>query len=208
MLIKARHHKFFYPLFRYYAVWAIHRHFGRIEISGEFKDRNLPVLLIANHFSWWDGILAMYLNVNVIKRKFHFMMLEQQIRKFSYPNRVGGYSVQKGSRSILESLKYTSELLKNHKNMVLLFPQGKIESVYTTSFRFESGVGRIIANKGGQVQILFAANLINYFSDRRPGLYFYFAEYTGDKFDSSSLQEAYNLFFKDSINENALKSNN
>ena len=208
MLIKARHHKFFYPFFKYYAAWAIRRHFGRIEITGEFKDRNLPVLLIVNHFSWWDGIFAMYLNVNVIKRKFHFMMLEKQIRKFSYPNRVGGYSVQKGSRSILESLKYTSELLENHKNMVLLFPQGKIETIYTTSFKFESGVERILASTVGQVQILFAANLINYFSDPKPGLYIYIAEFVGDRFDSLSLQEAYNLFYADSIKQNALKSNN
>ncbi len=54
------------------------------------------------------------------------MMLEEQLRKRMYLNKSGGYSVRKGSRSILKSLDYTAELLKEKKSLVLMFPQGKI----------------------------------------------------------------------------------
>ena len=91
MIIKARHHFFYYPFFKFYAGWSIHRHFGHVEINGEFKDRNLPVLLLANHFSWWDGIMALYLNVSLLKRKFHFMVMEEQLTKFQIAKRDNYY---------------------------------------------------------------------------------------------------------------------
>ena len=207
MILKARHHFFFYPFFRFYAGWIIHRHFGRVELSGEFRDRKLPILLLANHFSWWDGFFAMYLNVNVIKRKFHFMMLEEQLKKYFFFNKTGGFSIRKNSRNIVESMNYTSELLHDQRNMVLLFPQGRIESVYKDPIRFESGIGHITGKAGDSVQILFMVNLIDYFSSSKPGLYMYMSEYEGSKYDRDSIQEAYNHFFRECITANTLKSN-
>ncbi len=206
MVIKARHHFIVYPFFRFYAGWIIKRHFGRIEQIGVFNDRNLPVLLLANHFSWWDGFFAMVLNVKVLKRKFHFMMLEDQLRKYSFFNRTGGYSIRKKSRSAVETINYTAELLHDHRNMVLLFPQGKIESAYTINFRFETGIGHIIDKAGGEIQIIFMANLIDYFSSRKPGLFMHITEYSYKNRDVNSIQEAYNLFYTGCIAENNLKA--
>jgi 1-acyl-sn-glycerol-3-phosphate acyltransferase len=206
MLLKARHHFLIYPFFRFYAGWIIHRHFGLVKLNNEFDDRGLPVLLLANHVSWWDGFFAMYLNVNVLRRKFHFMMLEEQLRKFSFFNQTGGYSIRKKSRAAVESVKYTTELLRDPGNMVLLFPQGKIESIYKTSFQFESGIGRIIDKTDNEIHVLFMANLIDYFSNRKPGLYIYVSEYHNAKFDAKSIQDAYNIFYMHCISENFLKS--
>lgn len=206
MVIKARHHFIVYPFFRFYAGWIIKRHFGRIEQIGVFNDRNLPVLLLANHFSWWDGFFAMVLNVKILKRKFHFMMLEDQLRKYSFFNRTGGYSIRKKSRSAVETINYTAELLHDRRNMVLLFPQGKIESAYTINFRFEKGIGPIIDKAGCDIQIIFMANLIDYFSSRKPGLYMHITEYSHKNRDVNSIQEAYNLFYARCIAENNLKA--
>ena len=206
MVLKARHHFFIYPFFRFYAGWIIRRHFGRIDIENEFADQNLPILLLVNHFSWWDGFFAMYLNVNLLKRKFHFMMLEEQLKKFSFFNLTGGYSIRKNSKSAVESINYTIELLQDKQNMVLLFPQGKIESVYTADFHFESGIGRIIEKTDGKIQIVFMANLIDYFSNRKPGLYMYISDYHGDNTDIHIIQTEYNLFYSRCLTRNALKA--
>jgi len=195
-----------YPFFRLYAIWIINRHFGRVELENEFEDRDLPVLLLANHVSWWDGFFAMFFNVKVLKRKFHFMMLEEQLMKFSFFNQTGGYSIRKNSREVVESINYSAELLGDFRNMVLLFPQGKIESIYKTSFQFESGIGRIIEKTECKIHILFMANLIDYFSNRKPNLYIYISEYKNDKFDSRSIQDAYNMFYTHCIEENSLKA--
>ena len=130
MIVKARHHIIVYPFFQWYTLHIVSRNFKNVHISGNFHEKGLPILLIANHVSWWDGFWVSYLNLKVFKRKYHFMMLEKQLKCFPVLNKTGGYSIKKGSRTVLESLQYTAELLNDSGNAVLLFPQGKIQSMY------------------------------------------------------------------------------
>jgi len=204
MIIKARHHWFIYPFFKLYAVYRIGRHFNKVLVSGSFQDRDLPVLLISNHISWWDGFWAMYVNVKFLHRKFHFMMLEEQLKRFSFFINTGGYSVKKGSRSVIETLNYTLELLSDKKNMVLLFPQGKITSVYQKSIYFERGIERILKEVNGKVQIMFLANLVDYFSEEKPSLHIYLKEYVLSDFSAQKIEHEYNIFYSSSVSENIL----
>lgn len=206
MIIKANHNFLVFLFFRFYSRWIIRKHFGVIEVESKFREGNLPVLLIANHFSWWDGFIPFYWNNYYLKRKFHFMMLEEQLKKFAFFKRLGGFSVRKNNRSILESVEYAAQLLRDKRNAVLVFPQGRIETSYKTAFNFESGIAKIIRKATLPIQILFMANLVDYFSERKPGLFIYIREYSGEKFDIESIQEAYNLFFSQCISANELKS--
>lgn len=123
------------------------------------------------------------------------MMLENQLRKHWYFNYTGGFSVKKSNRSIIESLKYASEILSDPGNMVLMYPQGRIQSSYTRDFIFEKGINTIIRNLNGGLQIIFMANLTDYFSDRKPGLYMYYQEYQNKDTSAEALQKAYNDFY-------------
>lgn len=195
MILKAKHNFFIYPFFKWYAGFIIKRHYGTVRISGNIKEKNLPVLLISNHISWWDGFWAMYINLNVLHRKFHFMMLEEQLRKYWFFNYTGGFSVNKKSKNIVETLNYTSELLSDNKNMVLIFPQGEIQSMHNQQIQFEIGLERILKNKENAVRVIFLINLVDYFSTRKPGIYFHIQEYVDGAFDLKSIQESYNLFY-------------
>jgi 1-acyl-sn-glycerol-3-phosphate acyltransferase len=199
MILKAKHNFIIYPFLKWYAGLIIKRHYSAVHIFGDLKDTNKPVLLIANHISWWDGFWADYVNQNVFHRKFHFMMLEEQLRKYWFFNYSGGYSVSKKSKSIVETLNYTSELLNDPKNMVLVFPQGEIQSMHNQNIQFEKGLERILRNQGNAVQVVFLANMIDYFSNRKPGIYFHLQEYTNGTFDIKSIQDSYNLFYAQSV---------
>ncbi|MBN1180963.1 MAG: 1-acyl-sn-glycerol-3-phosphate acyltransferase [Bacteroidales bacterium] len=202
MILKARHHFFIYPFFIRYCRWKIRKHFSNVSISGDFQDRGLPILLICNHTGWWDGFWAAYLNFNRFQRLFHFMMLEVQLCKYWFFKYTGGYAITKNSRSIIESLEYTATLLNDKNNLVLMFPQGKMHSVYDTVFHFEKGIGKVLSLLASKpVHILFAANMIDYFSTPRPGLYIYFAEYTGNGFNHADLETCYNLFYQQCLNK-------
>jgi 1-acyl-sn-glycerol-3-phosphate acyltransferase len=196
MILKAKHHRFIYPFFKWYTLWLVNGNFSKIHYSGTFTEKELPILLIANHSSWWDGFWALYLNIKVFKRKFHFMMLEEQLRKYWYFNYAGGFSVKKKSRSVLETLHYTSSLLADKNNLVLLFPQGEIGSVQKDSFDFEKGIERILAGVKNQVQIVFLVSLTDYFSSKKPEIFFYYREYSKDSFQIADLEEGYNRFYK------------
>jgi hypothetical protein len=202
MILKASHNPVIYPFFQIYSLWKIRRNFHKVFISGEFREKDLPVLLISNHISWWDGFWVEYLNIKLFHRKFYFMMLEEQLKKNIFLNKTGGYSVRKWSRSLIESLDYTSELLKNKKNLVLMFPQGKIESIHNQNITFERGIEYVLKKVEGKVQIFFLVNLIDYFSNPRSGLYMYFREYKGTDFSSETLQKEFNCFHTACISEN------
>jgi len=199
MILKAKHNIIIYPFFKWYAGFIIKRHFGTVKIIGDLKEKQLPLLLISNHISWWDGFWAGYLNQQVFHRKIHFMMLEEQLRKYWVFNFIGGFSVHKKSKNIIETLNYTSELLNDNKNMVFIFPQGEIQSMHNQHIQFEKGLERILKNKENAVQVIFLVNLIDYFSNRKPGIYFHIQEYADGAFDMKSIQENYNLFYAQSV---------
>ena len=175
--------------------FLLKRNFNSVSINGEFKDNGNSVLVIANHISWWDGFWIMLLNLKFIKRKFHFMMLEEQLRKHWYFQYLGGYSIKKKTRGIIESINYTTELLKQQGNIVIMFPQGQIHSMYNNTIVFEKGIERIIKNTSPETQVLFVANLIDYFSDAKPNLFIYLKSFLAKDFQQSNIEYKYNKFY-------------
>ncbi len=202
MIYKASHHPLIYPFFRLYTRWKISRNFHGVIIKGDHHEKNLPVLLITNHISWWDGFWAEYLNMKIFHRKFYFMMQEDQLKKHMFFNRTGGYSVKKGSRSIIETLNYTSWLLADSKNLVLVFPQGKIESIHNQNLKFKKGIEYILRKVKSPVQIIFLVNLIEYFAEAKPGLIMHFKEYSGSDYSVEVLQKYFNIFYSCCVAEN------
>jgi len=193
MILKAKHNFLIYPFFKRYSVWIMKKHFGVIQVLGQFQDKKLPVLLISNHISWWDGFWSMYLNVKVFKRKFHFMMLEDQLRRFWFFNYTGGFSVNKKSKTVLESLDYTSELLSGSNNLVLIFPQGEITSMHQHLINFENGMVRVLKDKEN-FQVVFQVNMVDYFSSSKPGIYIYIENYDNTA-SGRSVQDSYQDFY-------------
>jgi len=175
------------------------KYFRRVSIHSEVEDLGLPILMLGNHISWWDGFLAQYINLECFKRKFHIMMLEEQLEKRMFLNKTGAYSIKRGSRSVVESLEYTSELLRNSANMVILFPQGKIHSMHEFPVTFEKGWIRIFSNLENPIQVLFFITLIDYFSSRKPylNIYLYHYDYKDQKLED--MNRAFNDYLIQSI---------
>lgn len=132
-------------------------------------------------------------------------MLESQLRKFWLFNYIGGFSVNPGSRSVVESLNHAAELLENEGNLVLIFPQGKINSIHNQRIVFEKGVEHILKRAKKEVKIVFLTILTDYFSSEKPGLYFYVEEYKAENTSTQALEEAYNAFYNQcTIKQNKL----
>ena len=196
MIRKAKHNFFIYNFFKLYTVWKIRRNFHKVFINGEFADRQLPVLIISNHVSWWDGFWAEYLNLKVIRRKFfYFMMLEEQLRKNRFLNYTGGFSIKKRSKSIIESLNYAAGLLLDNKNLVLVFPQGEIQSLSNPSIHFDKGLEFILKKVTGKIHMVFLVSLVDYFSQQKPGLYMYFKEYHDNDRSTLNIEREYGIFY-------------
>jgi 1-acyl-sn-glycerol-3-phosphate acyltransferase len=204
-MIKAKHHIVIYPMFKLLTRCFLKRRFNSVQIQGNFQDNGNAVLVLANHISWWDGFWMMYLNLKIIKRKFHFMMLENQLRKNWYFQYSGGYSIKKQSRSIIDSLEYTNNLLHKRKNMVFIFPQGKIHSMHQHKIDFEHGISRIIERCQPEVQILFSANFVDYFSNPKPNLFMHLETHSVEEFLNQEIESSYNSFYNRALSTHKTK---
>jgi len=89
---------------------------------------------------------------------------------------------------------------------VLLFPQGQIESIHNQNIRFERGIEHVLKKTEGKVQVLFLVNLIDYFSNPKPGLYMYIRERTGQDNSTETLQNEFNCFYASCVSANIGKS--
>lgn len=206
MILKAKHNAIIYPFFKWYIRRKIGRNFGSIKIIGEVAEKNLPVLIITNHNSWWDGLWIEYVNQQIFKRKFHFMMLEEQLRKFWFFNYTGGFSVKKNSKSIIETLSYTRQLLADKSNLVLMYPQGKIQSMHEPVFLFEKGLEHILKRLENPVQLLFMVSLVDYFSNPKPELFLYLNEYNENDFNTETIQLKFSDFYAYCIEKQKLEA--
>ncbi|MEF8846696.1 MAG: lysophospholipid acyltransferase family protein [Bacteroidales bacterium] len=201
-MIKARHLWIYLSFFRLYSRLMIHRHFRNVTIKGDIPERGMPVLLIMNHFSWWDGFFADYLNGKIFHRKFHVMMLEEQLKKRMFLNKAGVYSIRQHSRSVMDSLQYTRQLLKDPSNLVTVYPQGKIRSMFHYPLRFEKGITKIVSGLENKVQIVFVTTLVDYFSHRKPALTFGLKEYhPGGNLTLKDMESSFNEHMQEMINQ-------
>ncbi|MCF8308330.1 MAG: lysophospholipid acyltransferase family protein [Bacteroidales bacterium] len=202
-MIKARHKKPYDWFFKWYSRWMIKAHFREMEIHGNVADDGNPILVIGNHFSWWDGFIMVEVNNRLWRRYFNVMMLEEQLENHMFLNKAGAFSIKKGERSLVESLAYSGELLSDSENLVLMFPQGEIQTKYTRKFEFEKGVETILKKSQGKPQVVFSAALIEYFSYRKPRMDVYLQKLDYEIIPSTSdLQDAYNNFFKEAVEKN------
>lgn len=208
MIVRATHNFFIYKFFKLYTVLKIRKNFEKVHIKGSFKDRQLPILIISNHISWWDGFWAEYLNLNLFHRKFfYFMMLEEQLVKNRFLSYTGGFSIKKKARSIIESLNYTAELLTDNRNYVLIFPQGEIQSLYNDKIYFDKGLELILKKLTSSIHFIFLVSLIDYFSDQKPSLYMYFREYTEEDLTIHAVEKEYANFYCQCRNANIEMNN-
>jgi 1-acyl-sn-glycerol-3-phosphate acyltransferase len=199
MIIRARHSLLLVRFFSFYSRNRLRWHFHHVDFDCPFNTAGRPVLLIGNRFSWWDGFIAYRLNDLCIRKRFHIMMLEEQLSARPFLNKAGAFSIKRGSRTVMESLKYASTLLYDSRNMVVVFPQGKITSIHRRPVRFEKGTERIIAGASDKLMILFYVALPDWYSKRKPELTVRVIEYSARQRTISDLEESYNIFLNECV---------
>lgn len=206
-MIKAKHSRFHILFFGFFIRLLMRIQFRKISIHGSVNARGKSLLVIGNHFSWWDGFFALVVRKKVFDRQLHVMILEEELARRPFLARMGAFSIKKNSRSAIESINYAAGLLDNPANMVLLFPQGKFQSHHQYPLTFEKGWLRIVQKATGPFQVVFMAYLTDYFAHPRPELSIYLAHFEPPpNFDNFDFEEAYNAFLQHCIQQQNLKA--
>lgn len=102
-----------------------------------------PLLVVANHVSWWDGFLVREVHRRLRPRApFLTVMLESQLRRHPFLRLLGGMGLDPASPSSLKSLlrALSAEAARRPELMVLYFPQGRIWPSHRRPLGFRPGV--------------------------------------------------------------------
>ncbi len=212
-MIKAQHKYWASILFNFYIDYQFKKHFNGFYLvnSPPNLDNNKSVVVLPNHFSWWDGFLIDYINRKLFNRKFHILMLEEQLKRYWFFNYLGAFSINlNNAKSIINTINYFKELVKNNKNIIAFYPQGKIEPYQTKDITFKNGIVKFIKGVENNTQILPISFKFQYYEDKKPNILCSFGTVLNNQesFNEKTILESFltNLqnLEKEALNKNLL----
>jgi 1-acyl-sn-glycerol-3-phosphate acyltransferase len=167
----ARHQRWAEGLFFPYVRGLLRRSFHCLRLIGELPrlEPGLPLVIVPNHGTWWDGFFVYFLNRLLFRRRLHLMMLEEQLERYRFFRRVGAFGIQPGlPRSVRETLRYSAQVLQDPGNALCVFPQGELRYHALRPLAFRRGLERILELHGGTVQLLPLGIRCELLGDQRP----------------------------------------
>jgi hypothetical protein len=200
-MLKADHKRWARILLNTYENFLIKRNFSNFFITDELPetDKEKALIITPNHISWWDGFFIDYINNRYINRKFHILILEQELRKYPFFRKTGAFSINPGSiKGIKATFDYAGELLEDKNNLLVFYPQGVIEP-FDKDPDIKGGLVQLLKGKRN-ISVLPAAFRIEYHNKKRPSVYFR----AGEQLSSEIVSSDYNTYkeaFKENVNQ-------
>ncbi len=202
-MIKADHKKWARSIFNIFIDRELKKNFSNFYQVNEMPpiDENSAMVFTPNHISWWDGFFIDYVGRKLTNRKLHIMMLEEQLKRYWFFQKLGAYSLNPTNpKSIVETGEYTREIISDSKNFTVIYPQGEIEPFEKKPLSLRQGLKVFLKNPKLDTYIIPAAFKIHYENEKHPAIYFRF----GDAVNSNVVIENYEVFkteFLDNINK-------
>jgi chlorobactene lauroyltransferase len=173
-MLEAKKSAWFETIFSIYNRNLLKRRFHSLQVSGlDFlreKNAGIPLIIYANHSSWWDGLVASEIS-KMAKLDSFIMMEEKQLKNLFLFRKLGAFSVvRENPRKAVESINYTVNLLKKTDRTLWIFPQGEILPNDARPMKFYNGLSRII-EKISEVFVVPLAMRYEFLSEFKPQVF-------------------------------------
>lgn len=199
-MIKADHKKWAEIIFDVYLKRLLKKSFKDFRVINALPviDKSKSLVITPNHFSWWDGFFIYWLNKKLLNKKLHILMLEEQLKRYWFFKKLGCYSIDlNDNRKMITSLKYTLELISNPENLIIIYPQGEINTYEQRPIVIKDGINYLSSKSSNDFQVLPVAFKIHYTNERFPIVLTRF----GDLLSSKEIS-ANNKIFEDEFTTN------
>jgi 1-acyl-sn-glycerol-3-phosphate acyltransferase len=180
-MIEARHISWAEWIFIPYINRLLRHNFFSMHLLGEMPrlDASVPVLLLPNHNTWWDGFFVHLLNKKLFHRKVYLMMLNSQLSKFPFFSKVGAFGIDPDKyRGVRASVMYSVNVLKQHSNkypvLLCMFPQGELKPWHTHPLDYKKGYRTIAKTYAGKLSIIQMAMKAEFREEQYPEVFFMF----------------------------------
>jgi 1-acyl-sn-glycerol-3-phosphate acyltransferase len=135
-------------LFRWYARRFVSRHFHTVRLAGHTAVReDLPLVLYANHASWWDPMMLMLLQQRMAPGRTHYAPVDARaIERYAMFKRMGFFGVeQQHARGAVQFLRTSQAILNQPGTALWITPQGRFADVRERPLHFHRGLGALAA---------------------------------------------------------------
>lgn len=123
----------------------MNQRFSRVHVTAPRAQihRDIPLMLVANHVSWWDGFLLIELQ-RVLRpgAPFFTIMLESELRQHPFLRRIGAIGIDPQSpATVLAAIRELSRRVEERPDSaIFFFPQGRIWPSYRRPLGFRRGI--------------------------------------------------------------------
>lgn len=125
------------------------------------------------------------------------MILKETMQKVGFFKYLGGFSVSKNPKEIMEALEFATRLLADPGNMVVIFPQGKLYSNFVDDINFEKGAAFIAAKAKGKFQYVLSATFIENYQFKKPTANIYLKVFNVNAMAPADLAEHYQQHYQE-----------
>ncbi|WP_437968505.1 lysophospholipid acyltransferase family protein [Sorangium sp. So ce260] len=174
-MIPARKHRWFNAWFAAHARSRIHGTFGAVLARGVEAARALsaeaPLLLVANHSSWWDPLVILHASEHLLGADAYAMMDAENLRRLPFFALVGAFGVDLDLPSDgTAAIRYAARLLDRPGRAVWIFAQGRERPSDERPLGFRAGAAQI-ARVARRARVLPVALRYEFAGEERPRLY-------------------------------------
>ena len=171
------------PLLRWFAWYSrryLRRHFHSLRVSLKGlppETRDLPLVIYANHASWWDALLWLVLKEQYFPGRTAFAPIDAaMLARYKFFQRLGFFGLEQHSRrGAVQFLRTAEAILQSPRSLLALTPQGRFVDVRERPIRFESGLGHLATRVQAALFVPFAAEYV-FWEERLPEILVRFGE--------------------------------
>lgn len=202
-----RKNDFISKCYAWYFSYIFKRDFSGFKYTKLAVKQDEATLVLANRFSWWDGFMLFQLNKTVFKKQFHLLVTSSDYQQIKYLKYFGAFAPDSKGKDVVNTLQYAGALLDDPRNLVLIFPQGRIRSSHSRNINFEKGVIQVINASKKKFQIVFSVILTDYLAKRKPEVEAYLSNWQAEEYISLQLLKSeYNKHYDNAILKQSAKS--
>jgi 1-acyl-sn-glycerol-3-phosphate acyltransferase len=118
--------------------------------AGRIPPQAHPLILFANHASWWDPLTAMMLAQTILPAREHYApMDEMALKHYSIFRPMGFFPVDNATaRGAAQLLRAGSEVLTRAGSVLWITPESQFEDVRKRPIVFRPGLGALMSRAG------------------------------------------------------------
>ena len=158
------------------------RHFHAVRIAHDERSNKIdgPLIVYANHSSWWDPMVCVVLAERLFPERKHYAPMDASaLEKYGILKKIGIFPVEmRTARGAVQFLR-TGEAILNEGGVLWVTPQGRFSDPRERPLRFKAGMAALaarVAAAQGSCTLLPLAIEYPFWDERLPETLLYLAE--------------------------------